>query len=366
MTTMDEYNEVDDQQAQWNSTGDELTWMIEFRERVIQKSRIQMGNRLSALDRGADETTEVGYALIERWAHTFLDLEETLDEDIREYVRLHEARYPIIAHLKELKGVGDIMATRIAAPIDIRKARYAGSLIKYAGYSVVFKGITLDYHDRHAQRDESILTHQYDVDTAHFTPYRWSANGKVTLIEDDYEDPAARGYLEGRVIKATPEFVERLAIIGDWELEEDRWPIEVGDELVIRDLGVQIAERPVKGEKLRYNATLKKACYWLGSQFIMARGGSPYKDLYYEQVERYQRDRPAWTEAHCKRAARRKMIKVFLSHLYMVWRTIEGLPVYPLYVHDKLDHQTLMTPEEFGWNVHVTFAQDRPRSRFQS
>ena len=45
----------------------------------------------------------------------------------------------------------------------------------------------------------------------------------------------------------------------------------------------------------------------------------------------------------------RKMTKMFLSHLWTTWRTIEGLEVTAPYVHDILGHAHLYEPIEFGW-----------------
>lgn len=107
-------------------------------------------------------------------------------------------------------------------------------------------------------------------------------------------------------------------------------------------------ERPTKGEKLHYNARLKKACYLVGSSFLKSR--SPYADVYYKAKEYYTENRE-WTKAHCHNAAMRKMVKLFLSHLWVIWRTLEGLPVRNLYVEEYLGHTTIIQPEEMGWET---------------
>ena len=45
----------------------------------------------------------------------------------------------------------------------------------------------------------------------------------------------------------------------------------------------------------------------------------------------------------------RKMIKVFLSHMWMQWRERENLPIRQLYVHEKLGHTTEYERADFGW-----------------
>lgn len=106
-------------------------------------------------------------------------------------------------------------------------------------------------------------------------------------------------------------------------------------------------ERPTKGEKLHYNARLKTTCYLVASSFL--RAGSPYRQVYDSAKEKYQAGRPDWTKAHIHNAAMRKMIKVFLSHLWLQWRTLESLPVRDLYVEEHLGHEHISTPEDFGW-----------------
>lgn len=108
------------------------------------------------------------------------------------------------------------------------------------------------------------------------------------------------------------------------------------------------AERRIKGEKLHYNMELKKFCFLIGESFVKCR--SPYRRIYDEAKEFYAANRPNWTKKHCHMAALRKMVKVFLVHLWIKWRELEGLPVRPIYVLEKMGHTTFISAEEFGWN----------------
>jgi hypothetical protein len=108
-------------------------------------------------------------------------------------------------------------------------------------------------------------------------------------------------------------------------------------------------ERPVKGEKLHYNKRLKTACYLLGGSFL--KSNSPYRAVYDRAREKYALTKPDWTKAHQHQAAMRKMIKMYLSHLWVVWRELEGLPVTEPYVHAHLGHEHYYSPAEFGWPV---------------
>ena len=97
---------------------------------------------------------------------------------------------------------------------------------------------------------------------------------------------------------------------------------------------------------MHYNKRLKTSCYKVGSSFL--RCGSPYRQIYDNAKEYYETNRD-WTKLHRHHAAMRKMIKVWLSHLWEVWRTLEGLPVRNIYAEDKLGHNHYISPQDYGW-----------------
>lgn len=106
-------------------------------------------------------------------------------------------------------------------------------------------------------------------------------------------------------------------------------------------------ERPTKGERLHYNARLKTTLYLVATSFM--RCGSPYRAIYDSSKAYYEANRPEWTKGHIHAASLRRMIKVFLVHLYMRWRTLEGLEARALYVHERLGHSSYEAPESYGW-----------------
>lgn len=106
-----------------------------------------------------------------------------------------------------------------------------------------------------------------------------------------------------------------------------------------------VADRPTKGQKLPYNAELKRICFLIGSSFL--RANSPYRDLYDEAKAHYQRTKPDWTLKHRDMSARRKMTKTFLSHLWSVWRFQRGLPLRQPYAFQLLNHDGYRGPWEF-------------------
>jgi len=218
-----------------------LRSIVDLRE-GLQDLRIGFGNRIFAIVNGADISSDESKKLYERWYERFLALEKEVDSDIREMA----GQYEIIEVMTGVKGVGKLLAAKVAAMIDIHKANTVSALWRYCGYAVI---------------DGS-------------------------------------------------------------------------------------RERPVKGEKLHYNWKLKTTCYLVGTSFLKCN--SPYR-LIYDQARTEYANKTEWTKGHAHNAAMRKMIKHWLSHLWVVWREMEGLPTRPVYVDEKLGHTHISRPEDYGW-----------------
>lgn len=118
------------------------------------------------------------------------------------------------------------------------------------------------------------------------------------------------------------------------------------------------SQRKLKGALLDYNPQAKMLAYKIGMQFV--KQGSLYRKLYDHFKAEYalREDLRAETEAkkgrkvkskngetaeskgtaHIHAMAQRKMVKVFLSHLWEEWRKLEGLPVTKPYAIAILNH----------------------------
>lgn len=102
------------------------------------------------------------------------------------------------------------------------------------------------------------------------------------------------------------------------------------------------------GEQSHYNMRLKSECYLVGEQFI--KHSTPlYRDLYDDEKVRLRTLHPEpvevdgkkrYTDGHIHAMARRKVIKLFLQHLWVKWREFEGLPVSEPYAIAHLDKHT--------------------------
>lgn len=120
------------------------------------------------------------------------------------------------------------------------------------------------------------------------------------------------------------------------------------------------------GGKLSYNSQLRSMCWRLGSSLMRAKG--KFYEYYESQKQRYQvsyesrgiKIVPATalpkvngkksesegyiSEGHVHNQALRKMIKLFLACLWLVWREAEGLPVTKPYAIGVLKHDSFINP----------------------
>jgi len=132
-------------------------------------------------------------------------------------------------------------------------------------------------------------------------------------------------------------------------------------------------ETNVAGEKSHYNALLKSIIYLVGDQFIKQRTEG-FREVYDaekarqktlhpqpvcaecglaavqgkrtingEEVQTWRcptngNHRTSYTPAHIDLMARRKIVKLFLSRLWLIWREAEGLPTSEPYAMAILGH----------------------------
>jgi len=82
----------------------------------------------------------------------------------------------------------------------------------------------------------------------------------------------------------------------------------------------------IKGWRLPYNQVIKNEMWVLRKNLVCAK--SP---VYYEEYIRYKArkriDLPDHTARHIDNMGKRYLAKIFLTHFYIEWSTVEGLPV---------------------------------------
>ena len=102
------------------------------------------------------------------------------------------------------------------------------------------------------------------------------------------------------------------------------------------------AARRKKGEKANWNSRLKTLCWKIGESFVKTKGG--YRGEYDKAKAYYQQVHSDYTKGHIHAMAKRKAVKLFLSHYWHVKRELAGLSTQAPYAIAKLGHTTYIEP----------------------
>jgi len=104
-----------------------------------------------------------------------------------------------------------------------------------------------------------------------------------------------------------------------------------------------------KGEKISYNPKLKTLAWKIGDSFIKQR--TPiYRKIYdNEKIRQLEltnngAENAPKNKLHADLRARRKMVKIFLQHYYLIGRKFRDLPVSDPYPFEKLGHKHYIEP----------------------
>lgn len=118
------------------------------------------------------------------------------------------------------------------------------------------------------------------------------------------------------------------------------------------------AAKRKRGQEINWNPKMRTLSWKIGKQFV--RQGLGYRSIYDREKDRLtelrmplgkcpqyeeckaklkKRKEPA-CKGHIHNMAKRKTVKLFLSHLWERWRRLEGLPVRGPYAIEKMGHTT--------------------------
>lgn len=299
-------------------TGRELRWLADNYEQA-QQLRIGVGERIRAVIQGRDESFVAVAECDEDKAEAILsDIAkgETLGPVPmlgRSYRRYHteetETRKDmmdaLVHHsawpwLDKVKGIGPTLACKLLARLDITKAEYRSSFWKFCGLATV-PGESYRCSDCGLERG---------------FPAGYNVTGKHQSLTER-TDKGNPKQCKGQLVKiAGPEDEVRVA-----------------------------QPRSGKGQKRDYDAYAKKVLYLCVSSFLKA--GGPYEEFYRKQRARAEIERPAWSDGRKHLWAVRKTEKLFLSHLWEVWRAAENLPLTEPYSKAHMNHDGYIGPWDF-------------------
>jgi hypothetical protein len=273
----------------------------------IQNVRLQTGERIRAtlrdgpiraalpadgeaseeLQRILNGETDGPLPLLGRTYRRFWLEEREIARTVGELLEAH----PAWPWLREVKGVGPLVAGKLVARLDIHKAATPSAFWAYCGLATV-PGV------------------EYRCAVCGFK----GSFASESRLPREHKRPGRRGSCEARmeVVRGAEE-------------------------------GVRVAQtRPERGDRSPYDAKAKKACYLIGVS--MLRAGGPYEERYRAERRRLDQERSDWTDARKHLAALRKMEKLFLSHLWLVWRTALDLPLTQPYPHAHLGAEGFIDP----------------------
>lgn len=224
---------------------------------------IRLNNRLAA---GKAGRCNISVEVMQLYADSQRRLIDVIDEAAKSCM----AEHPVWPWLKGVRGIGEVLAAQLLAPIRWEKCRHVSSLWKFCGLSVVA------HVDKQGNK-------------------------------------------------------------------------------------VHVADKRIKGKTLEYHSGLKTlllgrigpsmqkaSTRYLPGQKQAGVQDPQYMRFYYEERKKLANTRPEQNDMHHHRQALRKMIKMFLSHLWEVGRRSEDLPVSPPWIikHGKHDLESHISVEE--------------------
>lgn len=101
--------------------------------------------------------------------------------------------------------------------------------------------------------------------------------------------------------------------------------------------GLMPGQRLVKGQKRDYNAKLKTVVLHYIGQMTLLRT-EPWKTLLATSKQFYAAKYPEWSKGHVHNAARRRMVKIYLTNLWRAWRKAHGLSIREPFAIARLGH----------------------------
>jgi hypothetical protein len=269
----------------------ELRWIADSYEQA-QRVRIQTGERIRALLQGRDsavdgerEPCENADALLTSIrAGSTSGPSEFLGRLYCHHAQAEEAaraamrdvleRHPAWPWLSQVRGVGDTLACRLLARLNPRVASTPSGFWAYCGLATV-------------------PGREYACDICGRTlaqPLRFRVSGTHRRL--------------------------RGAGVCPGTLRPTRGP----------EAGVRVAQpRQARGERPQYDRTAKVVCYLVCVSFLRCRGA--YASHYRTLREDLERTRPGWDRGRIHLTALRRTEKLFLTHLWVVWRQELALPV---------------------------------------
>lgn len=282
----------------------------------LQKVRVAIDARVEAFERlhGADYG-EVVEDLKERLSKLANQMEQNIARDLEKAV----AKLPIMTWLEQIKGVGPRLSGSLVGMLSpVERFRTISALWSYVGYGVI------------TVCQNCVVLHLTGKDRRRFLERQADRRWDVYEGSKKYRELLER-------VGDNPDLIEAF-VTKHSRAFRDKAYAESEQKLCACDapnLQEVAADRKYySGLILPYNTFLKATCWKVSDQFV--KQGGFYREQYDRYKESYLDRRPDMSLGRNDNSARRAAVKLFLSHLWQMWRTCEGLPVGQTYLQERL------------------------------
>ena len=301
----------------------------------VQALRKALDNRIFAFSNHPDLSHHVmAKELKDDLSALAHEMEQVIEKRIAKAVQVA----PVMRWLTLVKGIGPRYSGSLIGMLEtIRRFPTVSALWSYCGMDVITicascNKIHLTGRERHVFLDRQVKR-------------RWA----VHLLKDKLFTREEAITLSRENPDLSDKQREVLENYGTWTFDE----YQKNDAKLCRCEEPDVKHVAPKrqyfsGLLLTHNPFLKMTCWKIAGQFV--KQGKFYRTHYDQQKEFYtQRDGDTLTKGHIENRARRAMVKIFLSHLWEMWRRAEGLPSGETYLQYKLGgefarHHTLIKP----------------------
>lgn len=101
------------------------------------------------------------------------------------------------------------------------------------------------------------------------------------------------------------------------------------------------------GQQSNWSSVGRATCFLVGDQFNRQTDKTPYGQFLLERKARCERQHPEIKPGHRLNRARHETAKLFISHMWTVARTLDGLPVTEPYAMTLMGHTGTVKPFYF-------------------
>ena len=265
----------------------------------IQELRKAVENRIGGFERRGGEAHKAMAAEMRALiANSLNRLEMEMERRVAKAVE----DMPIMAWLRKVNGIGPRYSGSLAAiVIDIARFRTISALWAYCGMHVI------------PVCSECGKIAYFGSERIRFNMKQATRRWRIYTTSKKYEEAVKKG-----TAKDEEDFKSEWMEKTDLKLCQ-----HTEGEFLIENVAPQ--RKYFAGLLLDHNPFAKSTAWKIAGQFV--RQGKFYRDIYALQKARYEeRDKGKISDGQLDLRARRAMIKLFLSHLWEMWRKSEGLP----------------------------------------